>query len=224
MEHIKFSFIIPTVWKIDGWGEERLNLLKCLLQSIVCQTYTNWEVVLIYDGSNSGVDESHKLMINEYLKDNRIKYYSIDKSDLIAGTNKYFPVPIHSRNVASEIGSGLSKGEWIIHTNDDNYYTPNLLQEIVDAINLNEDVNFVYWEMIMGKYHNIHSHNKKDYGHFIPLLKPCYIDWGQFATKREVLKKHPIRLDESGADGYLVGDMIDDLVPTFIDKCLFVHN
>lgn len=213
----KFSFIIPTVWKIEGWGEERLNLLKCLLQSIICQTYTNWEVILIYDGTNNGIDNSHKLHLAEYLTDSKFKYYTIDKNDL-----KDFN-PTVSCNVARQKGSDICTGDWIIHTNDDNYYTPNLLQEIVDVIN-NTDVNFIYWEMILGKYQNQHSHNQKDYGHFIPLLQSCYIDWGQYATKQEILKKYPLRLNEPGADGYLVEDMKHELIPYFIDKCLFVHN
>jgi glycosyltransferase involved in cell wall biosynthesis len=221
----KFSFVIPTCWKNANWGEERLDLLKCLLQSIICQTYTNWEIVLVYDGSVNGVDEIHKLKLANYLLDPRIKYYSVDLNE----TEGYYSVDLNenkglSSNFARQKGSNLATGDWIIYTNDDNYFTPNLLQEIYQGITNNPDLNFVYWEMICGGYSNLHSHNQKDYGHFVPKLQYCYIDWGQYATKNSLLKRYPIRLNEYGADGFLVEDMKHELVPLFIDKVLFVHN
>lgn len=210
----KFSFIIPTCWKTSRWGEERLDLLKCLLQSIICQTYTNWEVVLVYDGSTNGVDETHKLKLAEYLLDPRFKYYSVDLNESEG----------LSSNFARQKGANLATGDWIIYTNDDNYFTPNLLHELHQGITNNSSLNFIYWEMICGGYSNLHSHNQQDYGHFVPKLQYCYIDWGQYATKSDLLKKYPIRLDEHGADGLLVEDMKNELIPLFINKVLFVHN
>jgi len=198
MEKIKFSFVIPC------W--EQTHLLKCLLQSIVCQTYNNWEVILVHDGPNP----EHKENLLEYLQDPRFKYYSTGQRYGYWG------------HYGREYGTNLSTGDWIIHTNDDNYFTPNLLEEITSV--LNPEINFVYWEMILGKYSNLHSHNQKDWGHFIPRIQHSYIDWGQFATKSEVIKKYQINKHEAAADGTLVEDMKHELNPTFIDKCLFVHN
>ena len=198
MEKIKFSFIIPC------W--EQTHLLKCLLQSIVCQTYSNWEIILIHDGENP----SHQYQLIEYLKDSRIKYHSTPKRYGYWG------------HYGRELGTNLATGDWIIHTNDDNYYTPNLLEEITSV--LTPEINFVYWEMILGKYHNLHSHNQKDYGHFIPKIQHSYIDWGQFATKSEVIKKYQINKHEAAADGTLVESMKHELNSVFINKCLFIHN
>jgi glycosyltransferase involved in cell wall biosynthesis len=197
----KFSFIIPC------W--EQTDLLKVQLQSIVCQTYKDWETILIHDGIN----KHHELKIAEYLLDSRFKYFSTPKKHGWPG------------NYGRQEGIKLATGNWIINTNDDNYYTPNLLQEIVDVINNNDtNINFIYWEMILGKYQNQHSHNQKDYGHFIPQIKSCYIDWGQFATKQEIIKKYSINISSLASDGDLVEDMKHELIPYFIDKCLFVHN
>jgi len=198
MEKIKFSFIIPC------W--EQTHLLKCLLQSIVCQTYSNWEVILVHDG----VNPTHEKQLSEYLKDSKFKYYSTIKRYGYWG------------HYGREFGTNLATGDWIIHSNDDNYFTPNLLEEITSV--LNPEVNFVYWEMILGKYNNSHSHNQKDWGHFIPRIQHSYIDWGQFATKSEVIKKYQINKHEAAADGTLVETMKHELNPVFIDKCLFVHN
>jgi glycosyltransferase involved in cell wall biosynthesis len=200
MEEVKFSFIIPC------W--EQTHLLKCLLQSIWCQTYTNWEVILVHDGPNP----DHEKALGNLIGNSRFKY---------TNTGVRYGYWGH---YGREIGTELATGDWIIHTNDDNYFMPILLQEINDAIIRNPESNFVYWEMILGKYSNIHSHNKKDYGHFIPKIQHSYIDWGQFATKSEVIKKYSINKHEAAADGTLVEDMKHELNPVFIDKCLFVHN
>lgn len=195
---MKYSFIIPC------W--EQTHLLKCLLQSIVCQTYDNWEVILVHDGINN----THQSQISEYLKDSRFKYYSTPQRYGYWG------------HYGREYGTNLAVGDWIIHTNDDNYFTPNLLEEINSI--LTPELNFVYWEMILGKYSNLHSHNQKDYGHFIPKIQHSYIDWGQFATKSEIIKKYQINKHEAAADGTLVESMKNELIPYFINKCLFVHN
>jgi hypothetical protein len=202
MEEIKpkFSFIIPC------W--EQTHLLKCLLQSIICQTYSNWEVILIHDG----VDLSHKSNLKEYLNDPRFFYTS---------TSKRYGYWGHKSRI---IGTTLSLGDWIIHSNDDNYFVPILLEEIVNIISLNSEVNFIYWDMILGKYKNEHSHNKKDYGHFIPKIQYSYMDWGQFTTKKEIISKCYIQYEEAAADGTLIENMKHELIPAYIDKVLFVHN
>jgi hypothetical protein len=201
MEEIKpkFSFIIPC------W--EQTHLLKCLLQSIICQTYSNWEVILIHDG----VDLSHKSNLKEYLNDPRFFYTS---------TSERYGYWGHKSRI---IGTTLSLGDWIIHSNDD-YFVPILLEEIVNIISLNSEVNFIYWDMILGKYKNEHSHNKKDYGHFIPKIQHSYMDWGQFTTKKEIISKYYIQYEEAAADGTLIENMKHELIPAYIDKVLFVHN
>lgn len=196
----KFSFIIPC------W--EQTHLLKCLLQSIVCQTYTNWEVILVHDGPNS----THKSGLEKFLNDPRFKYYNTP-----IRYNKW-------GHVGRVLGLEKSTGEWIIHSNDDNYFVPILLEEVVKELNNNPTSNFVYWEMILGKYKNLHSHNQKDYGHFIPKIQDCYMDWCQFTTKSNILKQFPINVDNIAADGELIEDIKHQLSPIFIDKCFAIHN
>ena len=196
----KFSFIIPC------W--EQTHLLKCLLQSIVCQTYPNWEVILVHDGPNP----THKSRLKEFLNDPRFKYYN---------TNIRHE---HWGHYGRVLGLKKATGDWVIHSNDDNYFVPILLEEIIKELNNNPTSNFVYWEMILGKYKNLHSHNQKDYGHFIPKIQDCYMDWCQFTTKISILKQFPINVDNIAADGELIEDIKHQLSPIFIDKCFAIHN
>jgi hypothetical protein len=78
--------------------------------------------------------------------------------------------------------------------------------------------------VLKDKYKNEHSHNKKDYGHFIPKIQHSYMDWGQFTTKKEIISKYYIQYEEAAADGTLIENMKHELIPAYIDKVLFVHN
>ena len=73
---MKFSIIIP-VFNVDAY------LKKCL-DSVLNQTYENFEIILINDGStdNSG------LICKEYVKkDNRIIYFEQENSGLSVARN-----------------------------------------------------------------------------------------------------------------------------------------
>ncbi|HEX9600942.1 MAG TPA: glycosyltransferase family 2 protein, partial [Mariniflexile sp.] len=58
------SIIIPTY--------NRGHLIGETLESVLCQTYDNWECLVIDDGSTDNTDA----LVQGYLnKDNRIKFY-----------------------------------------------------------------------------------------------------------------------------------------------------
>ncbi len=56
------SIIIPTY--------NRADLIERAITSVVSQTYTNWELLIIDDGST----DNTKSIIEKYLSDKRIKY------------------------------------------------------------------------------------------------------------------------------------------------------
>lgn len=58
------SIIIPTF--------NRSHLLGNTLDSVIAQTYTNWECIIVDDGSNDDIEEIINLY---YKKDHRIKFY-----------------------------------------------------------------------------------------------------------------------------------------------------
>jgi hypothetical protein len=58
------------------------------------------------------------------------------------------------------IGMSVATGEWIINTNDDNYYVPIYLEELSNSIKENDECNFVYYECVLS-HSNILNHNTK---------------------------------------------------------------
>lgn len=113
------SIIIPTY--------NRAHLIGETLDSIIAQTYTNWECIIIDDGST---DNSHNIIAKYCLKDYRIQYYQ-RLSDRPKGANA-------CRNYGFE----LSKGKYIKWFDSDDIMLPAHLAILVDTLQ-NEDVDFV---------------------------------------------------------------------------------
>ena len=198
MEEInpKFSIIIVAY--------KRYNELKCLLYSLLSQSFQDFEIIIIHDG----FDKYHKLLFNNFENDNRIKY--------IQTNIRYNDWGMSLRN----IGLDIANGDWIINTNDDNYYTPNWLKEINN--NIHDSINFIYYDAVLS-HNNLLNHNKKDYGLLIPQIKHSHIDMGQFVVKSDIIKKYKFE-SIAPADGVLIENMKHELIPAYIDKVLFVHN
>lgn len=106
---MKISIITP-VYKAE-------KFLRRCVESIIAQTYTNWELILIDDGSpdNSG------LICDEYAsKDHRVKV-------------------IHKKNegvsAARQNGLDISTGEYVVHVDSDDWLSINMLERLVSHIN-----------------------------------------------------------------------------------------
>ena len=112
------SIIIPTY--------NRAKLISKALQSIIDQTYVNWEVIVI---DNHSTDYTDKIFKN--FKDPRIKYLKIHNHGVIA----------KSRN----LGIKTAKGEWIAFLDSDDWWTKDKLEVCFD--NIDDKVDFIYHEL-----------------------------------------------------------------------------
>jgi glycosyltransferase involved in cell wall biosynthesis len=84
------SIIIPTY--------NRAHLIGETLDSVLAQTYLNWECIIVDDGSSDNTDE----LIGEYVQtDSRFKYYHRPEEHLPGG------------NGARNYGFKMSKGEYV---------------------------------------------------------------------------------------------------------------
>lgn len=96
------------------------------IDSVLAQTYQNWELLIIDDGSTDRTAE----IASEYLnKDSRIHYYKNPQ-------NMRLPRTLNR-------GFSLARGAYLTWTSDDNYYYPTALEQMVTALEA-ERKDFVF--------------------------------------------------------------------------------
>jgi len=113
------SIIIPTY--------NRAHLIGETLDSVLAQTYQNWECIIVDDGSSDNSDE----VIEEYTKkDSRFKYYHRPDEHLPGG------------NGARNYGFKMSQGEYVNWFDSDDLMVAEKL-ELKVKVMLENDVDFV---------------------------------------------------------------------------------
>ena len=150
------SIIIPV------YNAEKY-LQKCL-DSVISQTYTNIEILLINDGSNDG----SKQICEDYEKqDNRIKLFTCLNSG-----------PAFARNL------GLSKatGEYIMFVDSDDYVSHEIVEKLVMAIEKNDgDVAVSYVLQSQEKqYYEKLGDGVVEKQRFMEYLLSDEITWGNY--------------------------------------------
>lgn len=109
-ERIKFTIAIPAY---------KPNFLKQAIESIINQTYLNWELIILDDDSPYNLE----LIVNTYLHDKRIKLYrngrNVGIKDVVNNWNKCL---------------NLSTGDYLICMGDDDILSHNCLSVYYDYI------------------------------------------------------------------------------------------
>ncbi|MDP5200686.1 glycosyltransferase [Flavobacterium sp. DG2-3] len=110
------SIIIPTY--------NRAHLIGKTLDSILMQTYENWECIIVDDGSSDNTKE----IVSKYEKDSRFKYFERPKNS------------IKGPNSCRNFGFQMSKGSWINWLDSDDFYKKNALEVFFNSKDQNTDV------------------------------------------------------------------------------------
>lgn len=98
-------------------------------QSILNQSYTNWEWVVINDSSDIETGKILRKIAND---DPRVKVFEFnEKTNGIIGDAKYR-------------ACALSKGHYLLELDHDDFLLPQALRKMVDAFNAYPDAGFVY--------------------------------------------------------------------------------
>lgn len=101
--------------------------LEKSIQSIMGQTYRNWELLIIDDCST----DSTPAIIKDFCQsDPRIKSVRHEK-------NKRLPASLNT-------GFRLTKGDYVTWTSDDNLYKPNAFQEMAGFLDEHREISFIY--------------------------------------------------------------------------------
>ena len=112
------SIVIPTY--------NHANFLGKSLESIIDQTYNNWEAIVI---ENHSTDETNQVI--DKFKDSRIQYFKISNYGIIA----------KSRN----FGINVAKGDWIAFLDSDDWWTKDKLE--ICLKNIDQNIDFIYHKL-----------------------------------------------------------------------------
>jgi glycosyltransferase involved in cell wall biosynthesis len=111
------SIIIPTY--------NRANLIGETIRSVLNQTYTNWELLIIDDGSQDNTNE-----VVSAFSDNRISYFLIKHCGIFG-------------KVRNE-GIKISKGDYIAFLDSDDLWSPDKLQIQLDLLHQHREAFFIF--------------------------------------------------------------------------------
>ena len=111
------SVVVPTY--------NRAHLIGETIQSIIDQTYSNWELIIVDDGS----EDDTKSIIDKFA-DKRIQYFAIDHCGIFGKV----------RNV----GMQKAKGDLIAFLDSDDLWKPNKLSFQLSLLKQHPDAGFIF--------------------------------------------------------------------------------
>jgi glycosyltransferase involved in cell wall biosynthesis len=157
-----FTVVIPTY--------NHARYLGRALQSVVDQTYTNWEAIVIDNYSMDNTDE-----VIASIADPRITYMKIQNNGVIAA----------SRN------SGIreAKGEWIAFLDSDDWWTAEKLQACFDCFNDQVDIIYHDLKIISDQSRFLRSKKIKSWQVKPPVLIDLMARGNAIATSSAVVRK-----------------------------------
>jgi len=140
---------------IDNYNYERY--LKECIESVLAQTYTNFEIIIVDDGSS---DNSKDIILEYANKDNRIK-----------------PIFKTNNGQASAFNEGIKHcmGEVICFLDSDDKFKPNKLEEVIKAYKKGYEYIINDYEIIGQKYTNAPYAPYGGYNLFLVYYKNIFI-------------------------------------------------
>lgn len=142
----------------------RANLIRGSVDSVICQSFTNWELIIVDDGST---DDTYNL-IKDYQKNHQnIRY--------LRHSHKKLPL---TRNA----GIQASIGNYITFIDSDDTYLQDHIILRIQCIQKNPEIDLLHGGYVA--IGNPYVADKNDYTKLIH-LDDCYIG-GTFFGKREV--------------------------------------
>ena len=165
---------MPTVSVIIS-TYNRSHVLGRSIQSVLNQTFQDFELIIVDDGST---DDTEKIVSN--LSNEKVKYVRHQKN--------------RGASVARNIGIRLAKGDYIAILDDDDEWMPEILEKQMKVFyTAPPEVGAVYTKYkkydSLGEYVPPLKVAKKEGDLFKQLLKEFYIQWQTALIKRECFDK-----------------------------------
>ena len=180
----KLSVVLPVF--------NRQDMVHHAIQSIMDQTFDDWELIVVDDGST----DRTAAVVKPYLQDPRVRY-------VVNKTNNGIS---YTRNR----GNKLAQADWIVVQDSDDMSLPDRLQTFWDYIQENPDVDYIYHQHYVRAIDihygvravhrelykpDIHSKKRALTHSTIPAFA-CY--------RKEAVLKHPYRLNIGYWDDWML--------------------
>ncbi len=188
---MKISMCVRVKYPVD--------YLHAMIFSLQRQTHTEWEGVVVTDGPN---DAARRLV--ESMGDDRLVFVETPEAKGFWG------------HPYRDLAISRCTGEWIGLTNDDNYYVPGYLKEMVEGIDLHPDAAMVMCNML-----------HKDFNWAVCKCRPqvTECDLGNWIVRADIAKSTPWPGNDVADDGRYVERLsVKARHVVLIDKPLFIKN
>lgn len=129
---------LPLISVVMPCYNSRLDFFQEAIESVLSQSYTNWEVVIVNDGSN----KDFKLYLESFISNLDDKRFTVVHLDRNSGTS-----------IAMNTGIEASSGEIITILDSDDIHLPWFYEEIVNSFIKNPDTSVLisnsiyYWDL-----------------------------------------------------------------------------
>ena len=184
----------------------RVVTLEILVKCFQVQTCPDWVLHIVYDGP---APDYITQVMGPLMKDSRVIFYqSPERYEKYGHPNR--------RSMLQTIE--CNTGDYILMTNDDNYYTPRFVEFMLREVKPN--IGIIYCD-------TVHSHF--EYTINTSELRENGIDIGAFIVRADVAKQTGFNYDHFSADGKYAEECVitcntKRLGFAKINKPLFVHN
>lgn len=171
----------------------------CCVHSLLAQTYNNFEIFIHHDGPVSDPNLA-----------NKFRNLS-PKITFLDNLPKRGCWGFHHRHPTAMIEP---HADWVLFTNEDNYYTPDFFKIMVSE-GVKNNSGMVLCNMI-------HSHHGWRLFNTRPGVNG--IDMGAFISRMDLVKETPWTDFVACADGIYASKIAEKTNPIKIDQYLFIHN
>ena len=158
----KFSVVMPTY--------NRQTMITDAVDSLLKQTYQNFELIIVDDGSTDGTVDVLNSKYSKELKSGKIKYIYKQNGGVCKARN---------------VGLQNTSNEWIAYLDSDNILSSSCLEIFAKAILHNRNSKSFYSDLVYIQNKLLISHEFN----YEQLLKENYIDLGVFVHHRTIYEK-----------------------------------
>lgn len=159
---IKFSIIMPTY--------NRAFCIEKAIDSVMAQTYQEFELVIVDDGSTDDTEDVIRAKYSKELESKKIVYKKIENGGVCKARN---------------CGQTLAQNDWVAYLDSDNQMRPIYLEEFRNHI-----VNYPKYQMFYAQYKRSDGKLWGDKFSYSKMCKLNLIDMNVLCHHRELILKY----------------------------------